>query len=127
MRLTLPGVAIAIAILAGCGSGARAAGPTGSERRAIAADLRAIGRVCAGPSSGSASAAGLDRAARQLAAFYRRYPTQAFQLPQVGGGEEAHMLSVLLVAHSELRGCSRAAERLIDAALPAKIRRSLDR
>lgn len=65
--------------------------------------------------------------ARRLAALYRRYPTQGFRLRGVGGGEEAHMLSVLLVAHQELRGCSRAAERRIDAVLPARMRRSVDR
>lgn len=128
---TAAGVALAAAavFVSGCGGNDRppskrpaAAGPapTAAERRAIHDGLERIGRACDGKAQRARIA---SSEVRRLLAFRRRYPTQRFALER--GGESGTMLSVLLVARSELVGCYPAGANAIDRVLPPSVRRAL--
>lgn len=101
---------------------ASSGGPTGGEKRAISAALTVSASACRKGAPASYRGQGrVGSAVATLVRFYRKYPTQAFQIPEAGA-ESAHMLSVVLVARSELRRCAPRAVTIIDKALPADVR-----
>lgn len=118
--------------VAGCGGNNRPTGkrpaaagptPTAAERRAIHDGLERIGRACDAKAQRAQRARIASSEVRRLLAFRRRYPTQRFALER--GGETGTMLSVLLVARSELVGCYPAGVYAIDRVLPPSVRRAL--
>lgn len=120
-------LSVALAAACGAGGGSTPARPQAGrpvppgDLLRIRRDLALTGRACARPRP-TAQAKRAPAATRELVWFARRYPTQRFKLE--GGGEDARMLSVLLVARSEL-GCAPRLVRAIDRALPATVRRAV--
>lgn len=124
-------VTVVAAAVVGCGgasdSGARTAAPA-EVRAAVPADVERyvhetfhrLPRSCA---RGRADRQRLDATTATFIELYRSYPSDRFGMTI--DDEAGTMLSAILVLRDELARCSPRHAALIDAVLPASVRRAL--
>lgn len=117
---TLP-VSLLALIAAGCATREQPVSPTAAEIARMHDELHFIERACESGTT-SSQRARIREGVSYFLDLSGRYPEARFFL-EPEGGEEARMLSVLLVVREALSGCVPQEAGRVDGALPEELRK----